>query len=220
MTKHFLQQFSLFANLDELSLLAIADNLEKKNYGKNELIFREGQIANKLFMVFQGQVKVFKTNMDGKEHILHVMHPYDIIAEVPVFEGGIYPASCMAMTDSTLYAIGREKFFALVKKNPQIALNIIAFQAKRLREFTVKIEQLSLKTAEQKFMAFLLQHAVVDKTSGKNIAIIGTYSLQEIANYLGITREHLSRLTNKLIKNGTIARVADGFAIKSLFKIN
>jgi len=210
MKEYFLKQLSLFSHLDDRSLTAIASNLEKHVYLKNELIFSEGQKAKYLFMVFDGEIKVFKSTPDGKEHILHFMPKYSIVAEVPMFEGGVYPASCIATKETILLAIPREKLISLVKHDPQIALNMLALQAKRLREFTDKIEQLSLKTTEQKFINYLLQSGDMDN----NRCIVKINNIQELSNYLGSTRENLSRVINTLIRNKVITRDKDIFILQ------
>ncbi|MBU0744943.1 MAG: Crp/Fnr family transcriptional regulator [Gammaproteobacteria bacterium] len=211
MKLQFLKQLPLFAHLNKERLEDVATSFELRSYCKNEIIFQEGQQADKLFIVCDGSVKVFKSNSDGKEHILHIMLKNSVIAEVAMFEGGRYPASCAALSDSMLCNIPREKFIALIKDDAQVALNILALQAKRLREFALKIEQLSLKTAEQKFLHFLLENASTEN----NVTIARTKGLniQELANYLGTARENLSRIINKLVNNGVIEKHENGFLI-------
>ncbi len=204
MKKHLLQQFPLFSDLTDEALTAIESALVQESYTKNTLIFNEGQTADKLLIVFDGKVKVFKSNSEGKEHILHIMSKYNMLGEVPLFEGGKYPASCVAMTDVILFAIPRTKLIALIQQDPQIALNILALQAKRLREFTSKIERLSLKTTEQKLAYYLLQHAV--EVDGQHIVSMQNFNIQELANYLGTARENLSRVISKLIRQGIISK--------------
>lgn len=211
MTKQFLKKLPLFANLDEISLSTIENSVEKIEYLKNELIFQEGHDAKALFIVVDGQIKVFKATQEGKEHILRVVQKYGIVAEAPMFEGSTYPASCIAKKNSVLLSISREKFLTMVKNHPQIALNIIAIQAKMLKEFTFKIEQLSLKNTEQKLIAFLLQNATTQH--GATSAKIDNYTIQELADYLGTARENLSRIITKLIRNGTISKTPAGFEI-------
>jgi CRP/FNR family transcriptional regulator, dissimilatory nitrate respiration regulator len=216
MKLQFLKQLPLFSHLDKSSLAALAASVEQKSYLKNEIIFRERELADKLFMVCDGVVKIFKSNAQGQEHILHIMSKNSIIAEVPMFAGGRYPANCVALSDSILFAIPRQKFVSLIKSDPQVALNILALQAERLREFACKIEQLSLRTTEQKFLNFLVNNAYTEN----NITIAKTNNLniQELANYLGTARENLSRIINRLINNKVIKKCKDGFILNHSVK--
>ncbi len=216
MKTYFLKQLPLFAHLSKAKLEIIADSIQEKLYLKNEVIFCEKQQADQLLIVFDGFVKIFKSSFAGREHILHVMSKHSIIAEVPIFEGGKYPASCVAMSDSILLAIPRQKLIALIKTDPQVALSMLALQAKRLREFTCKIEELSLKTSKQKFLNFLLQNAHAE--NGITMVRMKNLNMQELADYLGTARENLSRIINKLIKNNVIKKCQDGFLITSKLK--
>ncbi len=217
MKKHLLQQFPLFSDLTDEALTAIESALEQKTYAKNTLIFHEGQPADKLLIVFDGKVKVFKSNPEGKEHILHIMSKYNMLGEVPLFEGGKYPASCIAMTDVIIFAIPRIKLIALIQHDPQIALNILALQAKRLREFTSKIERLSLKTTEQKLAYYLLQHTV--DVDGQHIVSMQNFNIQELANYLGTARENLSRVISKLVRQKIISKQNSDIVIEKFAEL-
>lgn len=213
----FLKQLPLFSHLVEHNLVAIADTLEEHIYCKNALIFREKQLATHMFLLAAGEVKIFKLSPSGKEHLLQIMGKYSVIAEAPMFEGATYPVSCAAKQKSILFAISREKLIALIKDNPQIALNMLALQAKKLREFTSKIEQLSLQKLEQKLATYLTRSYQNTKGS-EAIETINDHNYhtppttlrsvcsQDLANYLGIARETLSRLMNDWIRAGLIKK--------------
>lgn len=222
MKLEFLQQVPLFSNLTKVDLTAIAENLEQHLYQKNQLIFRENEAATRMYLVAGGEVKLFKLAPNGKEHILQIMGKHTIIAEVPMFEGGTYPVNCTAVTEAKMFSIARTKLIALITTNPQLALNMLAIQAKKLREFTVKIEQLSLKKTEQKLATYLLNNcqSIENATTKPNklkssddaLLAKNTHS-QDLANYLGVARETLSRLMNDWIKAELITKTKDGIAL-------
>ncbi len=217
MEKHLLQQFPLFASLTDEALTAIEAVLQQESFAKNTVIFQEGQIADKLLIVFDGKVKIYKTNPEGKEHILHIMTKHNLLGEVPLFENGKYPASCVSMTDVILFSIPRVKLIEIIRMDPQIALNMLALQAKRLREFTNKIERLSLKTTEQKLAYYLLQHAV--EVNGQHIVSMQNFNIQELANYIGTARENLSRVISKLIRNKIISKQNSDIVIEKFAEL-
>ena len=204
--KHsFLKQLPLFNHLDNEELESILESFEKHSYKKNEVIIQENSVANCLYIVFTGSVKLFKSSVDGKEHILRIMQQHEIIGEVPMFEGGTYPASCMALTDSELLSISRINFLKLIKANPKIALGMLALQAKRLREFTLKIEKLTLSKTEQRLADFCIKKIAVS-SSNQDIVELQGMTIQDLANYLGVTRENISRIISKWIKLGFVAK--------------
>ena len=194
-----LKQLSLFAHLTKKESDAIANSLEKHTYEKNETIFREGDVADRLYILFDGEVKIFKSSLDGKEHTLRIMQKYDIIGEVPMFEGGAYPASCTALTFSVLFSMSRSCVLKLIQDDPKVALNMLALQARRLKEFTHKIEQLTLQKTERMLAKLFVQKA---KNISDNQAVVELkeMGIQNLANYLGVSRENVSRIISKYQK--------------------
>lgn len=201
--KAFIKQVPLFRHLTELQLQKILPIIKKVEAPKNHIIFRDGQQADQFYMVCKGQVKIYKLSAQGKEQILHVFNPQDILAEVPMFKEGKYPANCAAMKNSVLLSLSRKDLITLIKNDPQIALNMLALQAKRLRDFTLQIESLASKTSTQRLTQYFLDKCNIIK--GTDTFELGI-SLVSLANLLGITRENLSRILNKLIKQKLIAR--------------
>ena len=191
----FLKKSPVFQHAKESELLVLADNLTRHVYLKNEIIFQEGAKAERLYMVLQGEVKIYKLSPQGKEHILDVLTENQLFAEVPMFEGTTYPASAIALTDTILFALDRKKLINLIQQDPQIALNFLALQARRLREFTHKVEQLSSQKIEEKLLDYL-----------QNKKRVESLSMQNLANYLGVSRETLSRAVSQLIKTGHIKK--------------
>lgn len=188
----FLARLSLFVHLNLEQLTKIANLMEKKFYSKGQIIFLEGQTAERLFIVYQGGVKVYKVAEDGKEHILHMLGAGEIFAEVPVFAGESYPANCIALEDTIILVISRKTLLHLIHSDPQIALSMLALQAKRLREFTVQIEYLTLRNSVQRLAHYLLEQGA------QEYAVRRQLSVTVLAQMLGMTRENLSKLLNRL----------------------
>lgn len=201
-TMLFLRKSPLFKHLEDRKLEMIAAFLEKHSYNKNEMVFLEGTPASHMYIVLDGKVKMSKTSVDGKEHIIKIMKRNDVIGEAPMFKGGNYPANCVALTPAVLFSISREKLVKLIENDPKIALGMLALQAERLGEFALKIERLTLQSIEQRLAGFCIRTI---ENSGKE-AIVGIGNTQELASYLGATREHLSRIMSNWVKLGYISK--------------
>jgi len=170
-------------------LLEVIPAIKKKNFAKGSIIFRAGENALNLYVILNGQVKIYRTTSDGKERTLNIMQAEDVVGEAPMFEGDTYPADCKALTDVEMIPISRTQILTLIRKDPAIALKMLALQAKKLREFTQKLEQLKGKKIKDRLVDLLNQESLP-----KNI------SVQNLANYLGASRENVSRILSKLIK--------------------
>ena len=197
-----IEQTALFKGLPEEQLDKIAELTVEKSYGRGETIFFEGDEAMGFYIVAHGQVKVFKMNPLGKEHILHIFGPGEPIGEVPVFHGMPFPASCETLVKSQLLYFPRREFIGLIESNPSVALNMLAVLSMRLRQFANQIENLSLKEVPARLAGYLLY--VSEEHDGSDIVHLEV-SKGQLASLLGTIPETLSRIFAKMSEEGLIS---------------
>lgn len=188
----------LFRCLPRETLEQIAQTAVEQTFRKGELFFSEGEEAKGFFLVAKGKIKVFKVSSDGKEQILQIMGPGEPVGEVAVFSGGNFPASAQAMEETKVLFFPREPFMELIRRDPSIALRMLALLAKRLRKFTALIEDLSLKEVPSRLASYLLEH------SGSDRRISLPISKAQLASVLGTIPETLSRVLARMEKEGLI----------------
>ena len=194
-------QSTLFRGLPEDELRQLERISEARECEKGEVLFNEGTEGVGFYVVASGQVKVFKMSFDGREQILHILGPGDPLGEVPVFAGQTYPANAQAMAKASLYFFPRAKLIALYRESPSLAMNMLAVLSRRLREFTVMIENLSLKEIPQRLATYLLhQHSLKPVSSRVKLDV----TKGVLSNILGTSQETLSRVLSKLSQEGLI----------------
>ena len=186
-----LSHIPFFSDLAEDQLGEIEKISVHRTFNKGEVIFFESDDSTGFFVVLDGLVKVFKVSAEGKEQILHVFGPGEPIGEVSVFSGQQFPANAEAIAESQLIFIPRAAFVDLIAANPTIALNMLAVLSKRLRQFTVQVEHLSLKEVPGRLAAYLLYLA---DEQGKEDLVTLTISKGQLASLLGTIPETLSRI--------------------------
>ncbi|MGE5352132.1 MAG: Crp/Fnr family transcriptional regulator [Acidobacteriota bacterium] len=200
-----LRALPLFSELDECQIEQVAGISKECRFKKNAVIFMEGEKYRGFFVVLQGSVKVYRSSSSGKEAILHIIKPFNAFADVPLFEGGDYPVSTQALEDSVLLFIPKTEFIGLLEKNISISLKMLAGFAKRLKEMTNKVKDLSEKEVINRLCSYLVSEV---EASGKGslpepfIKLAVTKST--IAAYLGTITETLSRTFRKLETEGII----------------
>jgi CRP/FNR family transcriptional regulator len=188
--RRFLSGIFLFTSFTEKEIELLEASISLKKVNKGEQIFSEGLEATAFFIVVSGKVKIYKLSHDGKEQILHIHSPGDLVAEAAIFDSMVYPASCMALEDSTLVRISRDRFVNLVKEHPEMALKMMSGYSKRLRQFVSKIEELSLKDIKSRLASYLLENSTVEK--GVTVCHL-LYSKKELSSLLGTIPETISR---------------------------
>lgn len=189
-----LAQAGLFTGLSEAELNFLAQRAVPRRFSGGEIVFSEGDPCAGMYVVESGQVRIFKTSAGGREQVLSIDGPGGSIAELPVFDGGNYPASVSAVEDSTLLFISKQDFHALCLTHPQVALKVLRVVGARLRKLVGIIEELSFTTVRHRLAAFLVRMAQKEGLSvSDGIQITLPASNQELASQIGTVRELVSR---------------------------
>ncbi len=185
----------IFNGLPEDQMAAIKKIAITKRFNKGEVIFSEGDAGNGFFVIAQGRVKIFKVSAEGKEHILHIYGYGQPFGEVPVFAGQKFPANAQALEKTVAIFLPRSDIVDLVAANPSLALNMLAVMSQKLRQFSIQIENLSLKEIPARlasYLIFLAEEQAADDVVKLNI------SKGQLASILGTIPETLSRIFAKL----------------------
>lgn len=206
-----LADIPLFKGLSDENLNQLRRIVVDRFYAKGGMIFTEGDRGTGFYVVAGGRVKIYKVSLEGKEQILHIYGPGHPFGEVPVFSGKNFPANAQALQKSHLLFFPREAFVDLITANPSLALNMLAVLSMRLREFTVRIEHLSLKEVPGRLAAYLIYLADEQKTESR---VTLTISKGQLASLLGTIPETLSRILTRMGGMGLIQ--VDGRNIKLL----
>ncbi|MEW6116235.1 MAG: Crp/Fnr family transcriptional regulator [Nitrospirota bacterium] len=185
----------LFHGLRKEQLEEVTDILVDQTFGKGQGIFSEGEEAAGFYVVISGRVKIFKLSSEGKEQILHFVAPGEAFGEVPMFAGGRFPAHSEAIEKSRIFFFPRAVFLELIKKDPSLAMNMLADLSKRLRQFTRLVEELSLKEVPGRLAAYLLYLSERENGSGD---LELTITKGQLASLLGTIPETISRILGKM----------------------
>jgi len=191
----------LFSGLDVHQLKDIEQIAIHKHYKKGDFVFYEGDDGNGFYVVVEGTVKIFKVSSEGKEQILHIFGPGEPFGEVPVFSGQSFPANTEAIAKSHLLFFPRTAIVNLITENPSLALNMLAVLSMRLRQFTVQIENLSLKEVPARLAAYLI-YLAEEQESEDSVTL--NISKGQLASLLGTIPETLSRIFSKMNRQNLI----------------
>ena len=202
---------SLFEGLEQDQLQELAVIAKEQTFRKRETIFSEGEPGRGFYVVGSGRVKIFKMSPEGKEQILHIFGVGEPFGEVPVFTGKNFPASAEPLEDCRLLFFPRDSFVGLIRKNPSVALGMLAVLSRRLRVFANLIEDLSLKEVPGRLAAYLLY--LSEKERGARTLDL-TITKGQLASLLGTIPETLSRILGKMSSQGFIE--TDGRKIEIL----
>lgn len=195
-----LRRTELFRELDDDALGVLAGRASKRRLERNELLFVEGDPAEGLYVIVEGAVRAFRVGADGREQVIHMERAPATIAEVPVFDDGLYPSTVAAEEDSTLLFITKRDVRQLSLSYPQIALAALKVLAGRLRRCAELVETLSLREVGQRLAIFLLVEARARgrRTPSGGYTVELRQTNQQIAARIGTVREVVSRALARL----------------------
>jgi CRP/FNR family transcriptional regulator, cyclic AMP receptor protein len=200
-----LAKVPIFSGLTEGELSFLAQRAVPRNYSAGQSVFGEGEPCSGLYVVESGHVRIFKSSASGREQVLSIDGPGSSIAELPVFDGGTYPASVAAIDDARLLFVSKQDFQALCLAHPQVALKVLRVVGSRLRRLVGIIEELSFTTVRHRLASFLVRLAHREgKRSGTGVEITIPPSNQELASHIGTVRELVSRNLSRLQAEGIL----------------
>ena len=200
-----LKRAQLFAGLSEPEMQSLSARAVRKLYEAGELVFSEGEPCEGFYVVLSGKIRIFKTSANGREQILAIEGPGSSVAELPVFDGGRYPASVGAIDPSEMIFISRKDFQAFCLEHPQVALKVLAVVGSRLRRLVGIIEELSFTTVRQRLVSHLLRLANdIGQKTDRGIQITLPGSHQDLAHQIGTVRELVSRNLSRLQAEGLL----------------
>jgi CRP/FNR family transcriptional regulator len=193
-----LAEVQIFRGLPRRLLREIHDRCGERTLARGETVFVEGEPSQGLIVVWRGSLKIYKLGSTGREQILEVEGPGRSVAELPLFDGQPYPASCAALEDSIVLTMPPETFHRLVGREPELARAVISSISQRLRDMVALVEEISLKDVRQR-LGGLLRQLAADRES---FPLPGTHS--EIAARIGTVREIVSRTLRRLTQEGVL----------------
>lgn len=211
-----LRSAALFARLTDEEMGALASRVTRRRFERGAFLFEEGDPCAGLFLVVSGKIRIFKLSSSGREQVLAVEGPGSSFAELPVFDGGNYPASASALETSEILFISRKDFQDFCREHPDVALKVIAVVGSRLRRLVAIIEELSFATVRQRLIALILRLAQTGKASKEGVRVELTKSHQDLAAELGTVRELISRNLSRLQAEGFLEVDGRKIIIKDL----
>ena len=211
-----LRGLPLFARLGDEALRAVADRTVVRTVPEGRILFRRGAAAEGLYVVLEGAVRVYRSNQQGREQTLHVQGPGQPLAEVPLFDGGPYPASARAETESRVLFLPRDAFEWAYRNHPEIADATIRELGRRLRRMVGLVEKISLRDVPARVAMTLLEYAEREGPVKDGTELVLPRTQDELAAELATTRESIARALGRMRREGAIEQRGPRVRIRSV----
>lgn len=200
-----LQRIPLFANLQQEQLRSLTRALERRAYHKGEIILRQGDPGNSLYIIVSGRVRIFTLSPEGSELSVGIYDTGDFFGEMALLNREPRSASVEALQDTKVLVLHRGDFCSHLLSNPHAALHIIETLSQRLRYTTENAEELVFLNVRQRIARRLLELSERYGVSQENGVLIDLDLSQEaIASLVGTTRESANRALRSLREQGIV----------------
>ena len=208
---------TLLRNVPLLSLLGgqelalLARVVSRKSFVRGSLILAAGDPTDSLYILISGRIKVFMSDLDGKEVILAILGPNEFFGEMGLIDNSPRSANVVALEACELVCIAKPDFKRCLSDNFDMAMTVMRGLVKRLREADNQIGSLALMDVFGRVARLLLETAEV--INGEKV-VTRKLSKQDIARRIGASREMVSRVMKHLQAAGYIETRGDTIVIR------
>ena len=199
-----LRNCRLLSGLPPADLRVIAGITVTRPLEKNEYLFREGDPSRGFFVVQAGSVSIHRLTPSGKEQVIHVFQAGDSFAEATLATETGYPADARALEPSQVLLVQKDAFVGLVKRQPELALRMLASMSQHLRVLVARLDDLTQKDVETRLANWLMKRCPQQDVDAP-CAIELPMTKRMLAAELGTVSETFSRTLAKFREQELIA---------------
>jgi CRP/FNR family transcriptional regulator len=213
-TDDVLRRIPIFRRLSPGDRAHVAAISRLKSHPRGEHIFNEGDPGDAFLAIVEGRVKVFKSTPAGKEIILEIFGPGDPLGAVAVYEGAPFPASALALDDTTCLRIEQRDFFRLLEQQPALVRGLLSGLTLRLAELTRRLAELTGARVEARFARLFLKLGdQIGRQDRGGLFVPMALTRQELADLTGTTIETAIRIMSRWQKEDVLHTEKDGFVL-------
>lgn len=211
----FLKKIPLFNGLPDRHARYLSGDFIVRSVNRGETIFYQSDNSTDLYIVLEGAVKASLLNQDGEELILATFCKGDFFGEMSLLDGKPRSATMIAIEESTLGILRREKFLFAVKDDPMIAIDLLSAIVQRMRMANGMIESLAFLDVSQRLVKLLLQIAKTEGHKDKGgFFRIKKITHRELAAHTGASREAITKVM-KVLAFREMVKEEDGYFLIS-----
>ncbi|MCQ6273922.1 Crp/Fnr family transcriptional regulator [Bacillus sp. V3B] len=204
--KDVLSEFSLFRELSEHEIYKIVDISISREWNKGSHVFLQDEPLENVYFIYEGRVKIYKTDANGKEQIVSILKKGEMFPHVGFFRKGSYPAFSEVLENAMLVVVPIAPFEKVLIENPELCIKVFKVLGEKIVDLQERLESQILNNTYQQIIKLLIK---LGKDHGQELAdgrtlLKSEFTNRDLANMIGTTRETVSRTLTKLKKEQLI----------------
>ena len=204
----FLTTVPLLKSLDEENMEYLANNIKEIKLPKYSFLYKMNEVADQLFILREGIVKISTFTNDSREVIKAVIHStMTFNGHAITSQNNVLREDAQSMDrPCVMYAIDSAVIRELLRRNFQFAMDVMTMMSNQIKKTEARLESLILEDARTRVINFLKENA---SKFGKRVGIDEllirhSFTQQDIANFTGTSRQTVTTILNDLKKNNQI----------------
>ncbi len=182
---------SIFQSINNEQYTLMNRSRVMHTYEKGSLIFREGNRPFGAYCIVSGSVKMYRLTDEGREQIIRILGPGEMLGLASLFSEETYSCSAEALDTTTVCFLEKNALLPLLAKNPTVALNSIKKIGQELVHAEKRIYDFAMKSADERLAETLLEFST---RYTRNAEFELPLSRKELAEYIGTAPETITRL--------------------------
>ncbi|MDP5273023.1 Crp/Fnr family transcriptional regulator [Chengkuizengella axinellae] len=213
--KSFLHQIPLFKELSNEELDAIVNITQLRKFKQRMLVFMQGDPLDRVFFIHSGKLKIYKTDLSGKEQIVSILRKGEMFPHVGFFRQGNYPAHAEIVEESTLFVISIKDFEKMLLQYPGVSIKLFKVMGEKIIDLQNRLEEKILHNTYEQIIMLLIRLGRKHGESAENgfVQLTTQFTNRELANMIGSTRETINRTLNQFKKKNLLIENELGFLI-------
>ena len=192
----------LFSGLDDPTLAELAQRMGERTYPKGDIVFHEGDLGDRLFIVAEGLVKIFLTSPDGEEMVLSVVGPSGVFGELALIHRGQRSASARALEKTRLVSLEQEAFIGLLAEHPEMTRTVLSALGDLLESTLTQVADLVFLDLPGRVAKVLLR--IAEEQGDENEVVRLEVSQTDLARMVGGSRPAVNQLLKRFESRGYV----------------
>jgi CRP/FNR family cyclic AMP-dependent transcriptional regulator len=189
-----LRQAPLFARLDDEAAEALSAAMVENRLSRGEVLFREGDGGDRLYVVTEGKVKLGRRSADGRENLLAILGPGQMFGELSLFDPGPRSATVTAVTDCIMQSLSHDELVSWFDGRPEVARGLLAQLAGRLRRANDVVADLVFSDVPGRVAKALLDlSSRFGRVADDGVHVHHDLTQEELAQLVGASRETVNK---------------------------
>jgi CRP/FNR family cyclic AMP-dependent transcriptional regulator len=147
---------TLFGRMRPEDLAALATRMKERPMRRGEVLLRRGEPGTTMLIIVTGQICIVLPSSDGREQVLRIMQPGEVLGELALLDGGSRTADAVAETNGRLLVVERDDLTAVLRSDPDLALALMSIISERLRTATWLLESMLFNDTAGRLASTLL----------------------------------------------------------------